>query len=263
LTRLGCQSRAETRPLPGALFALGVLALGLLGVTGGDFVYDWQPVPAWLPGRQAIAYGSGLLMFASGLGLLFRRALVTASGILTLYLLLWLLLLHAPIVVAAPLREENWEISGETAVLAAGAWIILASLTDEPGDSRIGFALGRRGTRLATVLFAAALLPIGLSHFVYAREAIRFVPAWLPARSAWVYATGFAHLGAGAGVLLGIRPRLAAALEAGMLGTISALVNVPRVAAAPTNRHEWTWLCVDVTLAAAAWLVSDAQRDGP
>lgn len=78
-----------------------------------------------------------------------------------------------------------------------------------------------------------------------------------------MYLTGFAHIGAAAGVLLGSRPRLAAALEAGMLGAITALVNVPRVAAAPTNRHEWTWLCVDVTLAAAAWLVSDAQRDAP
>jgi uncharacterized membrane protein len=263
LSRLGCQSRAETRPLPAALFAFGVLALGLLGVIRGDFVHGWQPVPAWLRWREAIAYGSGVLMFASGLGLFFRRTLVPASGILTVYLLLWLLLLHGPIVAAAPLREDNWEISAETAVLAAGAWIILASSTDESVNSRIGFALGRRGTGFAAVLFAAALLPIGLSHFVYAREAIKLVPAWLPAPSAWVYVTGLAHIGAGTGVLLGIRPRLAAALEAGMLGAITALVNVPRVAAAPTNPHEWTWLSVDMTLAATAWLASDALRDAP
>ena len=60
----------------------------------------------------------------------------------------------------------------------------------------------------------------------------------------------------------GIRGRLVAALEARMLGTITVLVNVPKVAAAPTSLHEWTWLRVDVALG-AAWLVSGAQRDAP
>ena len=53
-----------------------MLGLGILALIFGDFALVWQPVPAWIPGRTALAYGSGLVMVFGGIGLLFT---VTAA----------------------------------------------------------------------------------------------------------------------------------------------------------------------------------------
>jgi hypothetical protein len=53
-----------------SLFAIGFTGLGVLSLGSGDFALNWQPVPAWIHWREALAYASGLMVFASGLGLL-------------------------------------------------------------------------------------------------------------------------------------------------------------------------------------------------
>jgi len=37
------------------VYALGALALGLVGLAWDDFALQWQPVPAGVPGRAALA----------------------------------------------------------------------------------------------------------------------------------------------------------------------------------------------------------------
>jgi uncharacterized membrane protein len=55
-----------------ALFAVGMIGLGILALVYGDFAMVWQPVASWIPGRSALAYGSGLVMLLGGTGLLMR-----------------------------------------------------------------------------------------------------------------------------------------------------------------------------------------------
>ena len=54
------------------IFVAGMLGLGILALIFGDFALVWQPVPAWVPGRTALAYSAGLVMEFGGIGLLFR-----------------------------------------------------------------------------------------------------------------------------------------------------------------------------------------------
>ena len=237
-------------------FALGLIGLGVLSLVYGDFALQWQPVPAWLPARAYLAYLSGAVMVAGGAGLLARRTAVLSSGVLLAYLLLWLLLLQLPNVVKAPLVEANWLGFGEIAVIVAGGWALFAADRARRESSNLKFATGERGIRIARLLFALALIPVGLSHFVYAPQTIAFVPAWLPFRAGWAYLTGAAHIAAGLGVLFGVVPRLAAMLEAAMIGVFTVLVWVPLVAATPTNQLQWTGLLVSWTIAAAAWVVA-------
>jgi hypothetical protein len=48
------------------LFAVGMIGLGILALVYGDFAMVWQPVASWIPGRSALAYGSGLVMLLGG-----------------------------------------------------------------------------------------------------------------------------------------------------------------------------------------------------
>ena len=237
-------------------FALGLIGLGVLSLVYGDFALQWQPVPAWVPARTYLAYASGVVMIAGGAGLLTKRTAVLSSAVLFVYALLWLLLLKLPHVVMAPQLEVNWLGFGEIAVIVAGAWVLFAVDRGHTESSRLKFATGESGMRMAQLLFGVALIPVGLSHFVYAHETIGFVPAWLPFRPGWAYLTGAGHIAAGLGVLVGVFPRLAAMLEAAMIGVFTALVWVPLVVKTPTSQLNWTGFLVSWTIAAAAWVVA-------
>jgi uncharacterized membrane protein len=95
------------------------------------------------------------------------------------------------------------------------------------------FATGENGIRVARILFAVSLIPIGLSHLVYVKETAALVPAWLPFRPGWAYLTGLGQIACGLGVLFSIYPRVAAVAEAGMLSLFTLLVWGPAILAAP------------------------------
>jgi uncharacterized membrane protein len=240
------------------VFALGMVGLGILGLTYGDFALQWQLVPAWVPWREGLAYATGVIMLAGGVGLLFGRTAALAARILFSYLLAWWLLLKVPRVVAAPLIAQSWLGCGEIAVLLAGGWVLFARLAALRDGTRLNFAVGERGTRIAKVLFAVALPAIGLSHFVYARQTAALVPAWLPARIGWAYLTGAGHVAAGIGVLFSIYPRLAATMEAGMLSAFTILVWIPAIVAAPTTRLPWTAFVISWAITAGAFVVASS-----
>ena len=239
-------------------FALGLIGLGVLSVVYGDFALQWQPVPASVPGREYLAYASGAVLILSGAGLLSRRTTRLSSSVLLVYLLLWLLLLKLPHVLMEPMAEFNWLGFGEIAVIVAGGWVFFAADRGQAESSKLKFATGESGMRIARYIFALALIPVGLSHFVYAPQTIGFVPTWLPFRPAWAYLGGAGHIAAGLGVLFGVLPHLAALLEAAMIGVFTVLVWVPLVVKTPSQLN-WTGLLVSWTIGAAAWVVAGSM----
>jgi uncharacterized membrane protein len=240
-----------------ASLALGLIGLGILSLAYGDFALQWQPVPVWFPARIILAYASGAVMIVAAAGLLSKRTAALSSAVLLIYAALWLLL-KLPAVLTAPLVEVNWLGFGEIAVIVAGALVLFA--TDHGGQSSIPrFATGERGLRMARFLLGLALIPIGISHFVYARETAGFVPAWIPFRTGWAYLTGTAHIAAGLGVLFGVVPRLAAMLEAAMIGAFTALVWIPLVVQAPRSQLPWTGFFISWVIAGAAWVVAGSM----
>ena len=235
-------------------FALGLVGLGVLSLVYGDFALQWQPVPPWVPARTYLAYASGAILIALGAGLLSKRASSLSSGVLFVYALIWLLL-KLPAVVMAPLQEYNWLGFGEIAVIFAAALVLFARDHEQRASSTLKFATGENGVRIARLIFGLALIPIGLSHFVYLAPTVGFVPAWLPFRTGWAYLTGAGHIAAGLGVLFGIVPRLAGMLEAAMIGIFTALVWVPLVAQTPSQLN-WTGFLISWIIGAAAWVVA-------
>jgi uncharacterized membrane protein len=237
------------------LFAVGMIGLGILALIYGDFALVWQPVAAWVPGRTALAYGSGLLMLLCGVGLLFQATAIWSVRILFPYLIVWALL-KVPALVVAPQIEAVWLGIGELTVLLTGGWALFARLAGLREGSALTFATGENGIRIARILFAVSLIPIGLSHIVYVKETAEFVPAWLPYRVGWAYLTGAGQIASGLGVLFSILPRVAAWAEAGMISVFTLLVWAPAIAAAPKTRLPWTGFFISWAIASAAWAVA-------
>jgi uncharacterized membrane protein len=237
------------------LFAVGMIGLGILALIYGDFALVWQPVAPWVPGRTGLAYGSGLVMLIGGIGLLFSTTAAFSVRILFPYLILWLLL-KVPALVVAPKMEAVWLGFGELAVLLAGGWVLFARRVALREGSTLAFAIGENGIRIARVLFAISLVPIGLSHLVYVKETAELVPAWLPFRTGWAYLTGVGQIACGVGVLFSTFPRVAATVEAGMLSLFTLLVWGPAIWAAPTTRLPWTAFFISWSITSAAWLIA-------
>jgi uncharacterized membrane protein len=249
-------NRSSQAPL--VFFAIGIIGLGILALVFGDFAEVGQTVAAWVPGRTGLAYASGVVMLLGGLGLLPRRTTALSVRILLPFLIVGFLL-QVPTLVMTPLVEVNWESAGEVAVLVSGMWVLFATRSGLEEGSRVAFATGDKGIRIARIIFAVALLPIGLSHFAYLEHTVSLVPAWLPFRTGWACLTGAGHIAAGLGVLFSVVPRLAAAMEAGMLGVFTLVVWAPRIVATPMgDRGLWTEFVVSWAITAAAWLVADS-----
>jgi uncharacterized membrane protein len=236
------------------LFAIGLLGLGVLALIYGDFALVWQPVPAWLPARTAVAYASGVLMLLLAAGLLIPASRTWTVRILFPYLILWALL-KVPDVVTNPRVEGSWLGLGELTLLLSGGWTLFARLGGVPQGSPLSFLSGERGARLARILFAVSIVPIGLSHLVYVDATVGYVPHWLPFPRGWAYLTGAGQIASGLGVLFNVLPRVAAWAEAIQIAIYTLLVWLPAIVAAPT-RLNWTAFFVSWIFGAAAWAVA-------
>ena len=241
-----------------AVFAAGLAGLGVLSLLSGDFALNWQPVPAWIPWRAHLAGASGAVLLAGGIGMVLKRTAQLSAIVVTAYVFLWLVLLHAPRVIMTPTTELVWLGFAETVTLVAGGCILAASLTrGTPRFAAKPFA-NARTVCLARLVYAAALPVIGLSHFVYVQGTTSLVPAWLPYRTALAYGTGAAQIAAGLGLLVGVLPRAAALLEALLISSFTVLVWGPRVVADSGNRLPWTAFFVSTAIAGAAWAVAES-----
>jgi len=244
-----------------AVFAATMIALGIFGMTQADFTPTWAGVPKSVPVREALAYLCAFVSLMTGIGLLWRRAAVVAARVLLIYLLVWLLLFRVPNIFRAPTALVTWWALGDTAVMAAGAWVLYIWFAGDR-DGRLSFATGDRGLCTARLLYGLALLPFGVAHFTNLKDTAALVPGWLPWHVGWAYFTGCAFIVAGVAVLISVYARLAAVLSAFQLGLFTLLVWVPIVAAGP-NAFQWSEFLDSWALTAGGWLVADSYREMP
>ena len=242
-------------------FAVTMIALGIIGIIQGNFTPTWTGVPKSVSLREALAYLCAFVSLVTGIGLLWQRAAVIAARVLLIYLLLWLLLFRVPNIFRAPRVLDTWWSLGDTAVMAAGAWVLYDWFAADR-DRCFSFATGDRGLRIARLLYGLALIPFGVGHFTNLKDTAALVPGWLPWHVAWAYFTGGAFVAAGVAVLIGVLGRLAAALAALEIALFTLLIWVPIVAAGP-NAFQWSEFLDSWALTAGAWVVADSYRGTP
>lgn len=234
------------------VFAATMIGLGIQGLIRDDFNVIWQPVPKWVPARQVLVYLCALIPLLSGIGVLWQRTAAMAARVLLAWFLIWLLLVRVPHVFHVFI-VDTWWAACQVAVLVASAWVLYAWFAT-------GFASGDAGLRIARVLYGLALIPLGVSHFMYLKPTAVLVPAWLPWHVFWAFATGCTFIAAGMAIVAGVLARLAAALMAVQIGLFTLLVWIPVVARGGANPFQWGELVVSIVLTACAWLLADSWR---
>src|SRR5689334_21859920 len=244
-------------------FAAAMIGLGVIGFVTRDFTQIWQPVPKWVPARSALAFLCAFISLGCGLGLLWRRSAPLASRVLLGALMVWLLVLRLPnLLYQKPLVLVAWTC-GATAVMVAGAWVLVNWFAQDREDSRFGLFSGTNGLRIARTLYGLSLIPFGLAHFMYLDATTVLIPAWLPGHVAWAYFTGRAFIAAGVAVIVDVLAPLAAALSTLQMALFSLIVWIPRALAGNLNQFQRGEVISTFVLTAGAWMVADSYRGTP
>jgi uncharacterized membrane protein len=242
------------------LFAIASASLAILSLTYGDFAPGGLSLPAWIPWPQAWVHGAAILVLAASVGIFFPRTALPSALTIGAYEALWALI-AAPGILAQPLSFGAWYPVAEALSSLVGAWILYLMLRGRSLSSDTAPATGR-SLRAAQLLFGLSCVFYGASHFAYASYTATMVPTWLPAPLGLAYFTGLCHIAAGVGITVGILSGMASTLEAVMMSLFGLLVWAPSFFTQPTPawatppKNQWSEVVVNLTLAAAAWIVA-------
>jgi uncharacterized membrane protein YphA (DoxX/SURF4 family) len=251
------------------LFAIAFAGLAIMSLAYRDFAPMWHAVPAWIPLREVWICGFSIFLLAASVGLCFPLAAARGTLMIVIgaYDVVWAIIATPPIF-SNPLSVGAWYGVCEALTSLTGVWILYTLLRWSPQRSNTPIAV-ERSVRVARVLFGLTCVFYGYSHFAYADYTASIVPSWLGAGLVFAYLTGAGHIAAGIGIVIGILPRLAAALEAIMVSLFGLLVWVPSFWAQPRPswatppQTQWSELVVTLVVAAAAWVVAFSWPPGP
>jgi len=228
-------------------YAVGAILLGAVGIVFHDFAMQWQPVPAGIGMRTQLAYLAGAVLAAGGAMLLAPRLERAGALLLAGFIGLWMLVLNLPAAIASASHIGAWNSPAEIAFMSSGALALYAhGITSNSGPVL---------RMIARMLAGVSAIVFGFAHFNYIDFTAGMVPAWIPFKTFWAWATGAGHLATGLALVSGFKARLAAGFEAAMMGSFVVLLHLPRVIAAPDQHVEWIMLGVSTLLTGSALLV--------
>ena len=237
------------------IYALGAIALGLVGLVWGNFALVWQPVPDAVPGRTTLAYALAAALLLGGIATNWRRTAAVGAAALCILFGLITVLLHGPRVFAHPQVFGAWSGLAEQ-LAASSAGLVACAFIVGAGGTR-----GYEYLRVGQWVFGGCAVVFGLAHFFYLKDTAEMVPRWLPPEQTfWAVATGLAHLAAGVAILTGVAARVAAYLLTIMFALFGILVHAPLLMADPHSHLNWVMNAMNLTLTGCAWAVADSLR---
>lgn len=235
------------------LFTFAIGALGIQAFICSAVIYELEPVPSWISAQVVLANLTGFFLVAAGIGLAINKLSRLAAISLGVMLLLWVLILHAPLLLSHPTSDLSFAF--ETLALSGVAWAIAASAPGESVRNRWERAINRVA-RLGRYGFGISLLAFCVVNFIYHDFIASMIPDWIPAHLFWAYFTGIASFAAGVSILTGVQARLALTLLGIMYGSWVLVIHIPYVAAHPHERGMWTDMFITLALSGGSWFLT-------
>jgi len=217
------------------------MAIAGLGVA--TIYYNAFPYPL-LPPRNfttpGLAYASGIIFIFVGAWLVTGRKARPVALLFGGALLLIFCFYHIPyelLISHNYLSLGEWENAEKELALAGGALVIADGLP--AGFENLFTLFLAKLAPVGSILFAITIICFSFLHFVYAKQAADYIPAWVPWHLFWMYFCGAALLGAGIAIILKIRTRLFATLLGAMILSWFIVLHIPKVIeAAPADQAD-------------------------
>ncbi len=124
-------ARDNAAKLGRAFFAISMVVFGVDHFLFARFVAGL--VPSWIPAHLFWVYLTGAGFIAAAVSIMVNRYVSLLASLLGLMFLLWVLLLHAPRVVAALHNANEWTSAFVALAMCGGAFIVAGTL---PGSKR-------------------------------------------------------------------------------------------------------------------------------
>ena len=227
------------------IFAIGIIALGVLQFFAKDFIVGRPPVVQWagnIPGKEAWAFVSGILLIIGGLFILLKRNASQAAYFIGIFIFIFSFLCrHLPhLFTVASAEDVIWQINAyKTLALCGGAFIIAGSFHEPSNKVQL---------TLNCILLALFFIISGFAHFKFDDFIINgFIPAYIPFHAFWTYFCGIALIAGGVGVLIKQTRKWAAALTGLMILLWFFLLHIPRASHTPHDYSEWMGVCESFT----------------
>lgn len=236
------------------LYALAVIALGLVTMITGDFPAALLPFPDGFPGRAMLVYFIGTVLSVAGIGLLIPKKAYLAALLLGTLLLLFALFPHLPKLLENVYNGATWTPLMELVAMSGGAFL-LAGSWPIAFPASLGQRLPSRLSTLGRWLFAGSLLVFAIQHFMYASFIATLIPAWIPGNSFWPYFVGFAFLASAVSLFIQRQVVLSTTLLGSMFFLWVVMLHIPRVVEKPQVEAEWTSTLIALAMAGISWMI--------
>lgn len=217
-------------------YGIAIAGLGFLTVYYNDFPYMLIPAKhSWIHSLVVLTYISGGLLFMAGACIVFEiktRKVSLLSGTVLLLIFCFYFIPYEFIATSNYMHLGAWENAEKELALASGAFVIAGCYSGKNENSLFRFL--RRLIPFGAIFFSITIISFGIDHFLYAKDAADYVPAWIPSHLFWIYFAGTALIGSGVAIFLKIKRGLIATLLGTMILFWFIILHMPRVIVSPS-----------------------------
>jgi uncharacterized membrane protein len=226
------------------MFGVPWIVFGVQHYMYADFVRTLMP--AYMPWRLFWAYFTGTAMLVAGLSFVARWQVRPAAFLLGCLMLLYLLIVHPPILWREPEVGQHWtRFMQDIAIMSASFGLAMV------------WGAGRaRAVGLVRYGYALPFVLLGIQHFTHNRFLTAKLPDWAPFSHFWDYIIGAALIAAAYGMLFTSAKRRSARALGTMLTVLALLRHLPPLVTDIHNPGVWTGSMLDFALAAGAFIVA-------
>ena len=243
------------------MFALGIIALGILQFFAQDFVVARPPSPQWapnIPGKITWAYISGVILIIAGLAIAVRVKAQLAALFVGIFILIFSFFLrHLPDMIGLDPEGILWSINAHKAFVFFGGSLIVAASFSTKNDLKLfGIFSNQRLITIGIICLSFFLIVCGAAHFKFHQFVPMLIPDYIPVPIFWTYFAGVALMAGGVGLIFKQTRRWAAALSGLMIFLWFLLLHLPRAFATPDVYDEWMGVCESLTFSGILFLVA-------